>query len=403
MSTTDPLPGSPPPLPDCPTAATAVDAAMPAPTKPAFLPGVKYFDIDNRGVSLSEYFYESRNPLVWIIAIIIFVLRIRVRGGSTDDVAVDRLSAFETDESHVPDLVKLQTLTQVDQLKSIGYVDPVYQLIDDPLQSTQTLLISLRHADGRSIARTHARIWHHKHPPKVKSFVEFVTPLADGRHLWTLSGKPDTKEPSSCLLERHVNATTFELHARHSARVDAIAPAIGLRTVPDTQSLRDRFDELQAKVVAFQVQRKFFVEPDEQALASVGRSHARRLSGDNLFGSDDGPVLLQIDRMLNGRGSWQSAISLFVISLFVFAIAGGKTWGWTFVAMLVPILFFHELGHYVAMRAFGYRNLRMFFLPLLGAAVSGRSFNVAAWKQVIVALAGRCPAFLPASCSARSA
>src|SRR4051812_15229775 len=40
---------------------------------------------------------------------------------------------------------------------------------------------------------------------------------------------------------------------------------------------------------------------------------------------------------------------------------------WEALALLVPILLFHELGHYLAMRIFGYRNVRMFFIPLLGA------------------------------------
>lgn len=67
---------------------------------------------------------------------------------------------------------------------------------------------------------------------------------------------------------------------------------------------------------------------------------------------------------------------------------------WTRMAMLVPVLLFHELGHYLAMRVFGYRNLRMFFIPGFGAAVTGRSFNVAGWKKVVVALMGPLPGIL---------
>jgi len=60
----------------------------------------------------------------------------------------------------------------------------------------------------------------------------------------------------------------------------------------------------------------------------------------------------------------------------------------------VPILLFHELGHYVAMRYFNYRNVKMFFLPLLGAAVSGQHFNIPGWKKVLVSLAGPIPGIL---------
>jgi hypothetical protein len=40
------------------------------------------------------------------------------------------------------------------------------------------------------------------------------------------------------------------------------------------------------------------------------------------------------------------------------------------VAVLVGVLLFHELGHYAGMRVFGYQDVRMFFIPFLGAAVS---------------------------------
>ena len=46
------------------------------------------------------------------------------------------------------------------------------------------------------------------------------------------------------------------------------------------------------------------------------------------------------------------------------------------------------------MRVFKYRNLRMFFIPFLGAAVTGRNFNVAGWKKVVVSLMGPVPGIL---------
>ena len=39
------------------------------------------------------------------------------------------------------------------------------------------------------------------------------------------------------------------------------------------------------------------------------------------------------------------------------------------LAILVGVLFVHELGHWVAMRVFGYRNLKMFFIPFFGAGL----------------------------------
>ena len=66
------------------------------------------------------------------------------------------------------------------------------------------------------------------------------------------------------------------------------------------------------------------------------------------------------------------------------------------IAMLVGVLLFHELGHYAGMRAFGYQDLRMFFIPFFGAAVSGKPRNVGAWKEGVVLLLGPLPGIVAA-------
>ena len=103
-------------------------------------------------------------------------------------------------------------------------------------------------------------------------------------------------------------------------------------------------------------------------------------------------VLATMDRIQNRRPGWTRAIILFVVSLMLFVgSAGAFIDSVRFLSVLVAILFVHELGHYLAMRWFGYRNLRMFFIPFLGAAVSGQNYNVAGWKKVVVSLLGPLP------------
>lgn len=64
------------------------------------------------------------------------------------------------------------------------------------------------------------------------------------------------------------------------------------------------------------------------------------------------------------------------------------------LALLVGVLMVHELGHAIAMRAFGYSDVRIFFIPLFGAAASGRRLGVARWKQALVLLLGPLPGIL---------
>ncbi|MCM2369412.1 site-2 protease family protein [Aporhodopirellula aestuarii] len=85
---------------------------------------------------------------------------------------------------------------------------------------------------------------------------------------------------------------------------------------------------------------------------------------------------------------------VLLVSLAVFVAAGVAWWDPWIVSMLVVVLLFHEAGHYVAMRVFGYRNVKMFFIPFLGAAVSGRHFNISGWKKALVYLAGPVPGII---------
>ena len=85
------------------------------------------------------------------------------------------------------------------------------------------------------------------------------------------------------------------------------------------------------------------------------------------------------------------AVLLLLGSLALFYFAGRSGSTTAYIVSLLVVLFVHEAGHYIAMRAFGYRELRMFFLPFFGAAVSGKNFNVPGWKKAVVSLAGPVP------------
>jgi len=58
------------------------------------------------------------------------------------------------------------------------------------------------------------------------------------------------------------------------------------------------------------------------------------------------------------------------------------------------VLLLHEGGHFLAMRQVGYRDLGVFFLPLLGAYVSGTKRVVTQRESAIVLLAGPLPGML---------
>ncbi len=61
------------------------------------------------------------------------------------------------------------------------------------------------------------------------------------------------------------------------------------------------------------------------------------------------------------------------------------------VLILIFVIIVHELGHLAAMLLFGYKDVRMFFIPFFGAAVAGRATGIEGYKKAIVVLAGPLP------------
>lgn len=67
---------------------------------------------------------------------------------------------------------------------------------------------------------------------------------------------------------------------------------------------------------------------------------------------------------------------------------------WMFLLIITAIIIFHELGHFTAMKIFRYNDLGIFFIPLLGAYVSGTKQEVSQLQSSIILLAGPLPGIL---------
>jgi Zn-dependent protease len=86
----------------------------------------------------------------------------------------------------------------------------------------------------------------------------------------------------------------------------------------------------------------------------------------------------------------RSSLLLF-LSLGAFLVAGKFQRPIVELAIVVGVLFLHESGHWLGMRFFGYQNVKMFFLPFFGAAVTGRKEGVPQWQEAVVLLLGPIP------------
>jgi Zn-dependent protease len=62
--------------------------------------------------------------------------------------------------------------------------------------------------------------------------------------------------------------------------------------------------------------------------------------------------------------------------------------------ILTGVVLFHELGHFLAMKIYGYKDLGIFFIPLLGAYASGTKRDVSQKQSAIILLAGPLPGII---------
>jgi Zn-dependent protease len=85
-----------------------------------------------------------------------------------------------------------------------------------------------------------------------------------------------------------------------------------------------------------------------------------------------------------------------LISLAIFALAFYYLISpdWYLIISIVIILLIHEAGHLLAMRAYGYKHLRMVFIPLVGAVAIGTKEQVGQKERAVILLAGPIPGIL---------
>ncbi len=84
---------------------------------------------------------------------------------------------------------------------------------------------------------------------------------------------------------------------------------------------------------------------------------------------------------------------IFLASGVFFAVLFGSAFSYTMLLALIPVLLFHEFGHFVMMKIFKYQDLQILFLPL-GAAVTGKENNTSVLKKILVYLAGPAPGLI---------
>ncbi len=92
------------------------------------------------------------------------------------------------------------------------------------------------------------------------------------------------------------------------------------------------------------------------------------------------------------KGNWSlTAFSLVVFILSFLVLFSDNI---QFLIFLIVVLFIHELGHFLFMKLFRYKNVRMMFVPLMGAFVQGAKKVYSQKESFMVVMGGPIPGVL---------
>src|SRR5690348_14116795 len=153
----------------------------------------QFYQVDSTKVSLREYWWGSRSPLV-IIGWILKWLRVRIPS-STDDANTDTTLPFVATLPPLEVQSLFAPLTQ--ELSQFGFYEPVFHVIYDAGSSTTLYWATFRHTSGQHVARIHHRAWGRVVRPKPVLFPMFIAAFTDGTFLVSSSGKPDMAAPTT--------------------------------------------------------------------------------------------------------------------------------------------------------------------------------------------------------------
>ncbi len=341
----------------------------------------QFYEIDNSRVSLREYSWGTSWLLLPVI-VILKLLRVRMPS-STDDPPVDSLAPFAITRDLLPVAVADKFQPLEDKLRALGFRSAGYTFIVDSRNATKYAFASWVDASGKVIAQIRQRVWTGIKPTRELLWVTFVTEFADGTFGTTTNSQPDLLPPPTVRVQRMQRASIDDLWLAHQQTLRAAT--VAAREAFNEQEVFDIEERLHGECCDYQLARGIFCTIETPPTLPA------EPTAPEIATSPHAAILTEMERLQRKQVSWGNFAFWLILSLVLFAFTGMWQQSWKTLAAIVGILLVHELGHYVAMRAFGYRNLRMFFIPFLGAAVSGQHYNVPGWKKVLVSLAGPVP------------
>ena len=319
---------------------------------------------------------------------------------------LDLVTYQAEDEDAVPPSLRAGFDEPSGELRALGFVPAGYMRMSQLVPELPRRYAVFWHPVARTFATLHYRLA----SPPVGVAVDFVTLFEDGGWIWTLRGRSHlfVGDFASGRLVDVLDADIAERWRRHLAAITEDgrqARAAELPALCDFHTAREE-EELRLGVARHEVvttadpRRFHFTAAGARTVQRRQEEGAKRVAafvggGEAAFAKLPLEELERHYRMASrfeeltrGR-TWP----LFAISGVAFAASMGLMGSWSLIAWLIPVLLFHELGHWAAMRLLGHEAWIAFIPFIGGATISHKRFDRLS-HELIVLLAGPIPGII---------
>ena len=279
----------------------------------------------------------------------------------------------------------------------LGFTQPVFHLFESRFLRSKTVGCFLREPTGETTASL-LYVDRASKPATPECHGNFFSRLQDGRLLFT--SDQAAKIDTSFLARYLPGKPPVEVYAVHRQCLDAERgrgnPPVPVQSFDDLAELHR---QIEGSTMDMNLRRRLFVRMSAEEVAAEERrveQERRALAAAGTQTDSLGDISVKILRRLASAerpASVQGNLILLALSLVLFVAAAALLMRWkaSLLAIVGVVLLVHEAGHFVAMRRFGYKNVRLFFIPFFGAATAGVGTTAVGWQRVVVSLAGPVP------------
>lgn len=347
----------------------------------------KYFKLDSRKVTYREYWNIARS---WKVIIPWTAKLLGVPMNFSSGLPYfETLKELEVPEEQFSERGREKLQPMIDVCRRLGFHTPVYCKFESMHGDTCTSFITMAHPSGAAARLTYS-VSLKVQPPKERLQILILSELGDGTFLLSTKKRQEFLTAPGILVNRIPGASPEKIIESHLQKLAGLPLNNSPKRAASADDVIGIWDRYEKHSNDFGFQRGIYVwmNPEETAREHQHLATATTMAAGN---EQDVGVLIELNKLQERKASWTGMAILFVVSLVLFIGAGTRRWSMDYLVILLGVVVVHELGHYLAMRTFNYRNVRMFFIPFFGAAVSGRHYNVPGWKKAVVSLMGPVP------------